>query len=167
MSFNITAHIAHEDSLLEGADDILGAAELPDPSTDWRFYDAWKIYGTIAVSLLFQCFRVHSNTSYRLDISHVQAQLWSRTTYPTATRSRLPGVSRAGIRPVVLSGRVDLRGRRQGRSRPQGRLRRRRRRGRPERPQGRLRRRRRQGRPERPLPPGTGSVPGQGVPRGR
>jgi hypothetical protein len=53
MSFDLTAHVAHEDSLLEGAGDVPEATVLPDSSGDAGFFDAWKIYGTIAVSPLF------------------------------------------------------------------------------------------------------------------
>jgi hypothetical protein len=54
MSFDLTAHIAHEDSLLEGAEHIPEANELPASSEDARVYDAWKMYGKIAVSLLIR-----------------------------------------------------------------------------------------------------------------
>jgi hypothetical protein len=53
MSFDLTAHTAHEDSLLEGAGHIPGATDLPGPSMDEGFYDAWRVYAKIAVSFSF------------------------------------------------------------------------------------------------------------------
>jgi hypothetical protein len=48
MSFDLTAHIAHEDSLLEGANHVPEATVLPDLSADMKFLDVWKVYSRIA-----------------------------------------------------------------------------------------------------------------------
>jgi hypothetical protein len=40
MSFDLTAHVAHEDSLLEGAGDVPEATVLPDPSGNAKVFDA-------------------------------------------------------------------------------------------------------------------------------
>jgi hypothetical protein len=50
MSFDLMAHTAHEDSLLEGAGDVPEATVLPDPSDDAKFFGAWRVYKGIAVS---------------------------------------------------------------------------------------------------------------------
>jgi hypothetical protein len=50
MSFDLMAHIAHEDSLLEGAGDVPEATVLPDPLGDAKFFGAWRVYRGIAVS---------------------------------------------------------------------------------------------------------------------
>jgi hypothetical protein len=66
----------HEDSLLERATD------LPSPSADEDFYDAWKVYGHIAVSSLFIIDEFNLSPVCRHDTLWVWVWPWRQATWP-------------------------------------------------------------------------------------